>query len=237
MTMTPREVIERLKALQELDRRIAALDRDISGGPRAVEGFTRMVATADQKIAQLDERTKVLRAQAKLRENEAKAAEGKVDRYNEQARAVKTNKEFTAIRSEIANAKVEVSRLEDEILKIMEEVEKQEKLTAAAKEERAREQKRLDTEKAKVVTAIEGLRASRALHAKNRPELTTGLPPESLDIYERVLKARGDAVVPIEQDFCSGCMERLTRNDVLAVHNASRIVQCKSCGRILFGRT
>ncbi|MCC7139199.1 MAG: hypothetical protein IT460_12325 [Planctomycetes bacterium] len=233
MTLTPREVIERLKALQELDRQIATFDWELSGGPKAVEGFARAVAAADAKIAQLEERTKLLRAQAKLRENEAKTSEAKVERLNEQARAVKTNREFTAIRSEIANAKIELGKMEEEILKIMEAVATQESLTAAAREERAKEQKKLDAERAKVDAALSGLRKSRDDHAARRPAATKEIPSETLASYERVQKARGNAVVPIEHDFCSGCMERLTRNDVFAVQNASRIVVCKSCGRIL----
>jgi uncharacterized protein len=233
MTMTPREVIERLTALQELDPRIATLDREISSGPKQVEQFTRAVAAVDARLAAIDERVKILRAQVKLRENEAKTAEAKVDKYNEQARGVKTNKEFTAIRSEIANAKLEVTRLEDEILKIMEAVEAQDKLAAAAREDRAREQKKLDAERKQVDAAIDGLKVSRNDLAKRRPPLLDGLPPEPLDIYERVLRARGNAVVPIEQDYCSGCMERLTRNDAMAITNSARIVQCKSCGRIV----
>lgn len=236
MSMTPREVIERLREVQELDQRLAALDREIDGGPKAVASFTRAVAAVDARLAQLDERVKLLRAQAKLRENEAKTAQAKVDRLNEQARGVKTNREFTVIRSEIANAKLDVTKLEDEILKIMEAVEEQEKLVAAAKEERAKEQKRLDAERAKVDAAIEGLRKSRADQAVGRPAMTAGLPPEALSIYERVLKARGTAVVPLEIDYCSGCMERLTRNDIFAVQNASRLIQCKSCSRILFAQ-
>jgi predicted nucleic acid-binding Zn-ribbon protein len=234
--MTPREVIERLRTLQELDHKIAALDREITGGPKAVESFARAVAAVDAKIAQLEERSKLLRAQAKLRENEAKTATGKVDRLNDQARTVKTNREFTTIRSEIANAKMEVTKLEDEILKIMEAVEAQDKLIAAARDERAREQKRLDAERAKVDLAIDGLKKSRADQAVERPALLSGLPAETLSIYERVHKARGDAVTHLEIDFCSGCMERMTRNDCLSIQNASRIVQCKSCGRILFAQ-
>jgi predicted nucleic acid-binding Zn-ribbon protein len=234
MTATPREVIQRLRELQDLDRRIADLDRDVSGGPRAVEAFARAVAAVDAKIASLEERTKLLRAQAKLRENEAKTAQGRVDRLNEQARTVSTNKEFTAIRSEIANAKLDVSRLEDEILKIMEAVEQHEGLLAAANEERAKEQKRLDGERAKVEAGLDGLRRERARLAESRPTLTKDVPAEALAAYDRVLRARGNAVVPVEVDYCSGCNERLTRNDVYCVQNASRIVQCKSCARILY---
>src|SRR5687768_7515136 len=160
--MTPREVIERLQQLQELDVKIAALDKEIASGPKAVESFTRAVAATDQRIAALEERNKLLRAQVKLRENEAKTATAKVERLNEQARGVKTNREFTVMRSEIANAKLDLNKVEDEILKIMEAVEVQEKAIAAAKEDRAREQRKLDVERQKVEAAIDGLRKSRA---------------------------------------------------------------------------
>jgi predicted nucleic acid-binding Zn-ribbon protein len=234
MTATSREVIDRLRALQELDHRIAALDREIIDGPRAVELFQRAVAAVDAKIVGLEERLKLLKAQVKLRENEAKTAQGKVDRLNDQAGQVKTNKEFTALRSEIAGAKADVAKMEDEILRIMDAVEQQEKAIVAAKDERAREQARYDAEKKKVDAAIDGLRSSRDRTAKERPALAHDIPSEALEAYDRVRKARGNGVVPIEQDYCSGCMERLTRNDVYAVHNASRLVTCKSCSRILY---
>ena len=237
MTATSREVIDKLRALQDLDDRLARLDREIHDGPRAVETYLRAVAAVDAKLAAIEERTKLLRAQVKLRENETKVAEAKVDKLNQQASEVKTNREFTAIRSEIANAKLEVGRVEDEILKIMEAVEQQEKLAAVAKEERARESKRYEAEKQKVDAAIDGLRANRAEMAKSRPALTKDVPAATLAIYERVLQARGNAVVPLEQDFCSGCLERLTRNDCLAILNSVRMVQCKSCSRILYAAT
>ncbi len=237
MTATSREVIDRLRALQDLDARLARLDREIHDGPKAVETYLRAVAAVDARLAQVEERNKLLRAQAKIRENEVKVAEGKVEKLNQQASEVKTNREFTAIRSEIANAKLEVGRVEDEILKIMEAAEQLDKLATTAREERARESKKYEAEKSKVDAAIDGLRAHRAELAKERPTLTKDVPAATLAIYERVLQARGNAVVPLEQDFCSGCLERLTRNDCLAILNSARMVQCKSCSRILYAAT
>lgn len=235
MTDTSKEVIERLRALQELDSRIADLDREITSGPKAVESFQRAVAAADLKIAGLEERLKLLRAQVKLRENEAKTGQAKVDRLQEQAMQVKTNREFTAMRTEISSAKADVHRIEEEILKIMEAVETQEKGVVEAQQERAKEQGRLDVERAKVDAAIDGLRQRRAALAAERPALTKGLPTEALAAYDRVHKVRGGAMAAVvDSEYCGGCMERLTRNDVLSVLNSTRVVSCKSCSRILY---
>jgi predicted nucleic acid-binding Zn-ribbon protein len=237
MTTASREVIDRLRALQDLDLRIASLDRDIVGGPKAVEGFERAVVAVDAKIAAQEERIKVLKAQVKLRENEAKTAEAKVERLQDQTTQVKTNKEFAILRTEISSAKADVHKVEEEILKIMEAVEAEEKALAGLREEKAREQRKLDAEKAKVGAAIDGIRSRREDLGKERPALLAGVSAEALAIYERVRTVRGNAVAPIEADYCSGCMERLTRNDVYAVHNASRLVQCKSCNRILYSES
>jgi uncharacterized protein len=235
MTDTSKEVIERLRALQELDARIAELDREITSGPKAVESFQRAVAAADEKIAGLEERLKLLRAQVKLRENEAKTGQGKVDRLQEQALQVKTNREFTAMRSEISSAKADVNKMEEEILRIMEAVEGQEKAVEEAKADRSKEQGRLGGERAKVDAAIDGLRQRRAALASERPALTKALPAEALAAYDRVHKVRGVAMAAVvDSEYCGGCMERLTRNDVLAVFNSVRVVTCKSCSRLLF---
>ena len=37
----------------------------------------------------------------------------------------------------------------------------------------------------------------------------------------------------VEIDYCSGCQERQTRNDIYAVENVTRVIVCKGCNRIL----
>jgi len=60
-----------------------------------------------------------------------------------------------------------------------------------------------------------------------------GIPKEPLAIYERIHGSRGNALALLDGEYCSACMERLTRNDVFAVQNRSRLVQCRGCNRIL----
>jgi len=38
----------------------------------------------------------------------------------------------------------------------------------------------------------------------------------------------------VEADHCRGCYTRVTPNDVAQLQAASRVVTCKSCGRILY---
>ena len=74
----------------------------------------------------------------------------------------------------------------------MEAVETEEKGLVALREERAREQKKLDVERQKVEAAIDGIRAKRQELGKDRPTLLADVFPEALATYERVRTVRGE---------------------------------------------
>jgi predicted nucleic acid-binding Zn-ribbon protein len=234
MTIALRDVLERLKGLQEVDLRIQRLDAEIEGGPAAVKEHTAAVEAVDVKIKAFEDRARVLRAQVKLRENDLKTHEQKVQRLKEQSSQVKTNREFVAFRSEIANAQSEGDRVQGEILKILEVVDQADKKVVELREARAKAEQKRQAALEIVEGRLGSVRAERERLRAQRPTLLKGLPPEPVEAYERARKSRGTGISRTEGDYCAGCMERLTRNDLVAVENTSRLVQCRSCNRILF---
>lgn len=233
MTQPVREVIERLQALRTLDLRIRQCDADLAQGPASVTEHSAAVAAVATQIKALEDRAKVLRAQIKLRENELKAQEQKIAKFKEQSGAVKNNKEFMAFRAEIANAQADADRLQGEVLKILEVVQQADAKVAELAGQRAAAQKKLNEALAKVDGALAGVKAQRAQGLAERPQRLEGIPPETLEAYERARKARGDALAHVEGEYCTGCGERQTRNDLYAIENFTRVVTCKSCNRVL----
>ena len=100
--------------------------------------------------------------------------------------------------------------------------------------ERARAEQKRREALDKVEGRLESVRAERDRLKGQRPALLKGLPPEPVEAYERARKSRGHGISRTEGDYCAGCLERLTRNDLVAVENCSRLVQCRACNRILF---
>ena len=95
-------------------------------------------------------------------------------------------------------------------------------------------QTKLDAARAHVDGLLDNVKAERDHLLGQRPEKLVGIPRETLDIYQRALKSRGNALASVvEVDYCSGCQERQTRNDIYAVENVTRVVVCKGCNRIL----
>jgi predicted nucleic acid-binding Zn-ribbon protein len=99
--------------------------------------------------------------------------------------------------------------------------------------QKAAAQKKLDEARAKVDGTLAHVKHERDSLRAQRSERTAGIPPETLEVYERGRKSRGDALATVEGEYCSGCGERQTRNDLYAVENRTRIVTCKGCNRIL----
>lgn len=220
-------------ALHDLDSRVQRLEREIRDGPAVLAGLQAQVAQIEKKKKAVDERVMVLRAQIKLRENELRATEQKIERTKKQASEVRTNKEFVAYRAELSNYQADSDRLQGEVLKILEVVEAAEKKTASFEQDKAGIAAKIDSAQSALDESLESVKQERDALLEKRPELRKGIPGENLQAYERVQRSRGTALAPIDGEYCSACMERLTRNDVYAVQNRSRLVQCRGCNRVL----
>jgi len=233
MTIDMREAGERLRVLHDHDQKIRHLERDIHDGPARLGGLQATVAEIDKKIRAVEERTLILRAQIKLRENELKATEQKIERIRAQSSEVKTNKEFVAFRAELSNYQAEADRLQGEVLKILEVVEAAEKRIASLESEKARAVEKVEQSRAKLDESLQDVKKQRDDLLEERKRLLAEIPAEALALYERVHKIRGNAIAWLEGEYCGSCMERLTRNDQIAVQNSTRLIQCRGCNRIL----
>ncbi len=233
MTIDMREAAERLRVLHDHDQKIRHLERDIHDGPARLGGLQGTVAEIDKKIKAVEERALILRAQIKLRENELKATEQKIERIRAQSSEVKTNKEFVAFRAELSNYQADADRLQGEVLKILDVVEQAAAKVESLKADRQRAIDKVDASRAKLEESLEDVKKERDELLEARKALLADVPAEALAVYERVHKIRGNAVAWLEGEYCGSCMERLTRNDQIAVQNSSRFILCRGCNRIL----
>lgn len=234
MTTEWTEALDRLLALQSLDSKLRRLDQQLSRMPAEVDQREKAVAEIDERLQKVQERTLLLRAQMNLRENDIRSHDKKIERLKEQASEVRTNKEFVAFRSEIANVQAERDRVENEVLKILEVVEQAEARMEEFRTERQRELDRAEKVRADMAAKLENVRLDREALGSTRPAALAGIPRESLDLYEKARVARGYGMSHLEGAYCSGCGEVQTRNDVYAAQNRTRPVLCRGCNRILY---
>ena len=164
--------------------------------------------TVDAAKASLDGARRDTRAKEKdLEDNQVKR-----QKFEGQLYQVKTNKEYSAVLTEIEEVKQQKSRIEEEILTLMErqerlagEIKDAEGRLQTAESEGAGTEKTLRERLAAVETELGGVKSERAGVAR-------GLPANVLADYDRLLRARaGLAIVPVlKPNLCGACRMTVT---------------------------
>jgi predicted nucleic acid-binding Zn-ribbon protein len=124
--------------------------------------------------------------------------------------------------------------LADEILEAMEKIDE---LAAHI----AEHQKKIDAAKDELAKSQQAVRDAsgqlddeiKRLEAQLR-EAETGLPADFRETYQRLVKSKGeDAMAEAQGEFCGGCYQQLTPNN-LAELQMSRAIFCRNCGRLVY---
>ncbi|HLC43363.1 MAG TPA: C4-type zinc ribbon domain-containing protein [Methylomirabilota bacterium] len=210
--------------LAKIPDELSAIHASVQQVHTAVEGLRTAIENSKKEIRTKEKELEFLGAQrAKC---EAKLYE------------VKTNKEYSAVLTEIEQFKTQQGKIEEEILTLMdrqermsgEQHEAQGRLTVRQEEAR-REEAEANQRLAKFQVEVEAVRSERA-------QLLRGVPADLLAGYERLLRRHhGLAVVQIQVSpnaTCGGCYVALTPQRFQEVRQQTQIHECESCGRFLY---
>ena len=228
--------LQRLQELQGLDTRIVGLERKAGAIPGRIQTIDdelqRTKVAVDAGRAKRDQNRKDIR----LKEKDVEVQRAQRAKLEAMLYEVKTNKEYSAVLTEIETSRVEKDRLEEEILALMEMGERLEPEIAEGdarlrrQTEDAAAQKRAATEE---LRALEGdLQVARG----ERESLARDIPRDLLTQYDRLLKGRGGLAVALvgANGICGGCRVTLTPQRFQEVRQSSQILTCENCGRILY---
>jgi len=221
--------------LQVVDSRIAGLEAEVAKLPAEIAAVHAAVDEARKAVegtrVRLDASRKAQRAKEKdLEDNRVKR-----QKYEGQLYQVKTNKEYSAVLVEIEEVKQEKSRIEEEILTLM---EAQERLAAELKESEGDFQQRSargKTQEAELQDKLRGVEADLAVVQGDRAGLARQLPVGVLEDYDKILRHRGVAVAEVAKpNFCGGCRVTITPQRLQELRQQNALIHCESCGRYLY---
>ena len=95
----------------------------------------------------------------------------------------------------------------------------------------------LQKEKDRADAADRDLDAAIEAHAQvdaARVEAEASLPADMRDQYRRLVNSKGeDAMAEVQGEFCGGCFQQLTPND-MAELSMARAIFCRNCGRVIY---
>lgn len=227
--------IEQLLILQDCDRKIRTLKFELKVSPDERKGVEEKLVANAANLENQRQIAKTLEVEKKKLEVDAQVKRDLIGKFRGQQFQTRKNEEFQALGNEIKHAETDIQTIEDRELEVMDQIEKQRVINAAAEQEAAKTKAQLNQQlvdidaKTKALAGqLEGLEAERA-------KLTQGIDEDLLSRYERLFTSKGDmAVVPIEHEVCMGCHMKITTQTAVRVKGAKEIVSCEQCGRILY---
>jgi len=227
--------LEKIKRVHKLDCKIINLQKKHEQLPGSLRQLDRAVENKDKDLQEAEGQLKALRSRYDKRELELQAHEAELAKYETQLKAVKTNKEYSAILSEIASKKADVAKTEDEMLIRMEEIEQQQKTIQSIKQKKEVVSKDREDHKDEITTQLGEVERQLQQLLEARKHEAAELPREILHQYERILAKRGKtAVVPVVDNSCQGCFMKMTPEVQAQLLRNDSLIYCKFCSRIIY---
>ena len=221
--------------LQAIDTRIGGLEAEVAKLPAQIATVRAAVDASRKAVDDLKAQIETSRKTQRAREKDLEDNRVKRQKYEGQLYQVKTNKEYSAVLAEIEEVKQERSRIEDDILTLM---EAQDRLVSAVKEAEARFKDRENRGKSEESELRERLGAAESELAQvrtERAELARQVPAPVLADYEKILRHRGAAVAEVAKpNFCGGCHVTITPQRLQELRQQNALIHCESCGRYLY---
>lgn len=236
-------MIAALLQLQSVEKQLTEVRNRLRTRKNAVAVQQRRIDQLKSEGDALQEKSMNRRKDADRLELDLKVKEAAVSKYRGVLNTAKTNKEYATILTQINTSKADNAKVEEEALKIIQEVDGLKAQREAIDAQMAAENARLAEVKNTSDSEIARLEKMQAELDARRAEAAKSVPKEALAIFDRVAPTfDGEAMAMIEVQgrkppfdyICGGCYMSLNAEHVNMLRTRDEIRRCDNCGRILY---
>ncbi|HEX5136024.1 MAG TPA: hypothetical protein VFY93_03550 [Planctomycetota bacterium] len=241
------DVIEQLIKLQELDRKRDRLQKKLDQVPIKLKEYTDAIARIEASVAEQEQILRAAKAEADRAELEVRSREDRREKLKAQMNAPKlSNREYDVIREELAGVLADVNSFSDKALKALDKAGEAEANVAKLTEELRVARETREGVRGQLEGSLGDVKGELLALDAQREAFLPQAPAEPLQIYERVRRKHSNALAMVEGTIdrvagrigndlhCAACHMSVTANDAVHVLGRKRVVQCKSCVRILY---
>lgn len=229
------EQVAFLVELQKIDSHILSLTKKIENGGTSIQNLEEEFRIRSGILKEGENRLKGILVRQKEKENELLSKEENIKKFQSQLYAIRTNKEYTAMQLEIKGHEADKSKIEDELLALMDESDAVrgdiEKDKRAVKEDEGR----MNEGKARISAQIKAAEGEIAGLKKARDEQAAKVERGILRKYDRILNGKdGLVLAAVKNDACGGCHMNVPPQVIVEIKMKEGLVFCESCSRILY---
>ncbi len=237
-------------ALQEQMYELFLIDRQVRGMHKRLEVASRRFDTQQTKLTQLNRQRqeltgqcKQLQVQAAEMENQIREKQARIELLRQQMNTVTSNKEYSVLLLEVNTLKEDISKLEDETLTQMGEVDRVKQLIQDLDAKLEQQTAVLARAKKEVDECQQEVQPQLASLTGQHTQAQQQLPPGVQSLFSRLQETHeGEAMAVVTEEnrrameySCGGCYITIPveRVNTLMIQQ-DQVVTCPNCGRILY---
>jgi len=227
--------LDRLIRLQDIETRATTARQRIADAPAEIAALDAKLTAASDAVAAAKQSVVDNQNVRRTLDRDLLAIQQRLSKYKEQLMEVKTNAEYHAMQHQIEAATAEVAKVEEQVLVNMLEADDLGTRLKATEAKLKADQGALIQERARIEADAKSHAASLEESDRERAALLPEMSRQTLEMFERVLKARqGIAVAEAAGGLCTICRVRLRPQVYNTILKNEAIVQCDHCQRILY---
>jgi len=216
-----REIKEKSGTKQELLRELLVKDKEIQSKKQEIALLTAACA----------EKEKERQGKERVLQDEGKKAMDKRMRMNR----IKNIKELQALQREIDQIRQGNSDLEEELIRVLEEIDRIKAELKAKEEEAAMMQEEWQQRQDDMQSKISGIDQLVSEAYTLRKTIASQIAAELISRYELIFARRGgSAVVEVAGGICQGCYMNIPPQLWNEIIKSEKVNLCPSCQRILY---
>ena len=230
-----REEMVNLIKLQELDLKILSLEKKKAELPSSLKEAEKSLEEKKNALAELNRRLEELNLKKKMEEDELEEEYKRLKRSQSRLMQIRGSREYQALLREIEEIKKANKQREENILKLMEELEELKKQEESLKKELEELEKKVSEERANFEAFCKKLEEEKAGYLKERETIAENISQSLLKRYEFIRERRGGlAVVAVENGTCEGCHMHIPPQLFNELQRDDRYFECPLCRRLIY---
>ncbi|MDD5565557.1 MAG: C4-type zinc ribbon domain-containing protein [Candidatus Omnitrophica bacterium] len=230
-----KEQLDGLIQLQAVDTKIYAFRDEKEKRPKEIEALKASFEENKSKVAEAEKVLLDLQKKRKDKELELASKEEGVKKLQSQLYTLKTNKEYQTMLQQIQDTKADASVIEDGILTIFDQIDKEKGNIEKERIKLQEEEKKMNSQIAQVQDRIKEIEGHLAQFEAERARIVPHIDARILAQYERILLNRdGLAIVSVKDNTCQGCNMYVPPQVINLIKMYERIITCEVCNRILY---
>jgi len=234
-------LLKGLIQLQSVENRLRVVTAKLTRCRRSVIFQENQLRALQSSLEAKKEEIQLTRIQADRLEVELKSRDDHIAKYRAALNMAKTNKEYSAILTELNTNKADNTKLEAEILELMKTIETDEAACADIQTEIEEQIARVDEVRKKSESQAVELEQNVDKVQSEWNEAAEGLSVDVLEVFKRVADTYdGEALAHAEQQnertgiySCGGCFMRMPDEIVNQLMTNDDVIRCSNCSRIL----